>query len=270
MDSFLNENEAGLCIVNYYHKIVVRMRQEQCFCGDRVGVLVQANKIKEPEKDARKKTDLVYDVGEIIQIGTNEATYKATQNTIPSPDEEKRSSSKDETDDNKKFSDELASFIKGYTGNRAMRIYPDNPVFVDRLKKLFQDDIFQPVKEDNADNGCKRYDGIALCLYHIMLRTLRYANEIVVEITGNNLQSLFWLGAAHGSDVQAISVIYNDSDRTSEASDKDKNIYRKQTRFVFTLPDCGRRSYATIMVIAFTAFTNSWSLFKVGLNDAQN
>lgn len=234
MDSFLNENEAGLCIVNYYHKIVARMRQEQCFCGDRVGVLVQANKIKEPEKDARKKTDLVYDVGEIIQIGTNEATYKATQNKIPSPDEEKRSSSKDETDDSKKFSDELASFIKGYTGNRAMRVYPDNPVFVDRLKKLFQDDIFEQVKkEDNANNECKCYDGNALCLYHIMLRTLRYTNEIVVEITGNNLQSLFWLGAAHGSDVQAISVIYKDSDRTSEASGKVINIDRKQTRFVF-------------------------------------
>jgi hypothetical protein len=44
------------------------------------------------------------------------------------------------------------------------------------------------------------------CLFHVMLHTLRYTNEIVVDLSRNSLQALFWLGVAHGSDAHAITV----------------------------------------------------------------
>lgn len=37
MDGFLNEGQAGLCIINYYESIIQQMQKEHCFCGDRVG-----------------------------------------------------------------------------------------------------------------------------------------------------------------------------------------------------------------------------------------
>ena len=40
MDAFLNREQAGQCIVNFYRNITARMNQEKCFRGERVGVLV--------------------------------------------------------------------------------------------------------------------------------------------------------------------------------------------------------------------------------------
>ena len=44
------------------------------------------------------------------------------------------------------------------------------------------------------------------CLFHVTLHTLRYTNEIVVDLSRNSLQALFWLGVAHGRNAQAITV----------------------------------------------------------------
>lgn len=77
MDGFLNEEQAGRCIDNFFRYVVSRMKKEKCFCGDRVGVLVQGNNISEEDKDSPIPKNLLYRVGEIIHIGVNQATYLA-------------------------------------------------------------------------------------------------------------------------------------------------------------------------------------------------
>ncbi len=220
MDTFLNEEQAGLCIVNFYHHIVSRMKLEQCFCGERVGVLVQANMIPENEKDAKEELDIEYSVGEIIQIGTNQATYLATEEKIKSNDEwEDLLGHKEETDNTaeREQKNEIERFTKNHITNRAMRIYPNHPVFVDRMKNLLHKDLICDI------NGLFN-------LYYVMLRTLRYTNEIVVDVSNNCLQSLFWLGAAHGSDVHAITVMH---EKTDAEKLRNADAFEKENRNVF-------------------------------------
>lgn len=211
MDAFLNEKQAGLCIVNFYHGIVARMRQEKCFCGDRVGILVQENAVREDEKDAKSQLDLSYSVGEIIQIGLNQATYLAMKDKIDAHDSFVKNQKVIPLNENKK---EVERFIKGYVRNKGMRIYPNYPVFVDRMKNLLHRDILDSVTTD-PKYVC--YNSKFFCLYHVMLRTLRYTNEVVVDISGNCLQALFWLGAAHGSDIHAITVMHEKTGGENES-----------------------------------------------------
>lgn len=240
MDAFLNKEQAGQCIVNFYRNITARMNQEKCFRGERVGVLVQENVIPENEKDAKEHIDILYNIGEIIQIGTNQATYLAAEEKINSDD--------DFSDLERRQEEELAEpsemqrgnikrFVKEHGTNRAMRIHPNNPVFVDRMKNLLHKDILEQgqMEEGQVDHCCNLK---SFCLYHVMLRTLRYTNEIVVDISDNCLQSLFWLGAAHGSDIYAITVIHektdmernntnrSDMDQDKELQETDKNEKR--------------------------------------------
>lgn len=215
MEGYLNEEQAGLCIVNFYHTITERMQKEQCFCGERVGVLVQGQGIPENDKDAKRQRHLLYNVGEIIHIGVNQATYFATkekaksEEVLANPDylfelgEEKGLS-------NSNSVKEIQKYVKEHVSNRSMIIYPDNPIYVERIKQ-FQSDLVSEKSQEECDPLN------AFCLYHVMLKTLRYTNEIVVDITNNNLQSLFWLGAAHGSEIYAVTVKH-------ELSEKEKEI----------------------------------------------
>lgn len=63
----------------------------------------------------------------------------------------------------------------------------------------------------------------------MMLRTLRFVNEIVVDISNNTLESLFWLGAAHGSDINAITVRHEQTNEEknllTEQQPKERNIF---------------------------------------------
>lgn len=219
MDGFLNEHQAGLCIINYYKNMTKKMKEEHCFCGDRVGVLVQENIIPEDVKDAKAARKLIYSVGEIIHIGMNQATYIAqkekikTQDFLSITDENTLTKLKEE---DKRWQDDVVVFVKEYIRNRSMLIYPNNPVYVNRIKNGLQSDILKV----NASN--KRTQGNEMgndtlkyyfCLFHVMLRTLKYTNEIVVDISKNSLQSLFWLGAAHGADVYAITVQHEENDK---------------------------------------------------------
>ena len=63
-------------------------------------------------------------------------------------------------------------------------------------------------EEDKTVKPCTPF-----CLYHVMLRTLRYVNQLVVDISDNSSQALFWLGAAHGSDIYAVTVVHEYSDQ---------------------------------------------------------
>lgn len=221
MDGFLNEEQAGRCIVNFYHNIVLKMKTESCFCGERVGVLVQGNVIPESEKDTKEKLDIAYSVGEIIQIGTNQATYLAAEEKIKSDDDwtdllgHVRPVNKDVSEPSAEQKKEIERFVKKHITNRAMRIYPVNPVFVDRMKNLLDEKLLDKI------------DG-AFYLYYVMLRTLRHTNEIVVDVSNNCLQSLFWLGAAHGLDVHAITVMH---EKTDPEKRHDEN--EKENRYVF-------------------------------------
>lgn len=223
MDAFLNEEEAGLCIVNFYNKIVLKMKEEKCFCGERVGVLVQGNVIPENEKDAKEELDIDYSVGEIIQIGTNQATYLAAEEKIKSNDKWTDSLGNDSGVDIKaEWSSSqkkgIERFVKKHITNRAMRVYPNNPVFVDRMKNLLHKDLIKKSAEGD------------FYLYYVMLRTLRYTNEIVVDISNNCLQSLFWLGAAHGSDIYAVTVMHEKTDMEKQREEKE---HGKENRYIF-------------------------------------
>lgn len=223
MDGFLNEEQAGRCIVNFYHNVVRKMKTEECFCGERVGVLVQGNVIPESEKDTKEKLDIAYSVGEIIQIGTNQATFLAAEEKIKFDDDwtELLGYTHITEGCNIGLSESrkkgIERFVKNHITNRAMRIYPVNPVFVDRMINLLDENLL------------KNIDG-AFSLYYVMLRTLRHTNEIVVDVSNNCLQSLFWLGAAHGLDVHAITVMHEKTDTEKRHGN---NEMEKENRYVF-------------------------------------
>ncbi len=213
MEGFLNEDQAGLCIVNFYHSITERMQREQCFCGERVGVLVQGHVIPDGDKDAKNERYLLYNVGEIIHIGVNQATYLAAKEKVQAEDDSILKKVTDKTQPNgasETYQKEIKRFVKEYIGNRGMIVYPDNPVYVERIKNQVTPNI---LKVDNTQCNALK----AFCLYHVMLRTLCYTNEIVVDITNNSPQSLFWLGAAHGAEIYAITV-------KNELSEKERQI----------------------------------------------
>lgn len=213
MEGFLNEDQAGLCIVNFYHSITERMQREQCFCGERVGVLVQGHVIPDSDKDAKNERYLLYNVGEIIHIGVNQATYLAAKEKVQAEDDSILKYITKKTQDNgasETYQKEIRRFVREHIGNRGMIVYPDNPVYVERIKNQMTPDILEV---DNTQCNALK----AFCLYHVMLRTLCYTNELVVDITINSPQSLFWLGAAHGAEIYAITV-------KNELSEKERKI----------------------------------------------
>lgn len=229
MDGFLNKEQAGRCIVNFYRSITRKMQKEQCFSGERVGVLVQENVIPESDKDTEIQRNLPYYIGEIIHIGVNQATFLATKEKVRAEDvfmadnymEELGTTTTMTTQYVEERRQEIIRFVKQYIRNRGMIIYPNNPVYVERVKYLLTDFFVKLDEgEDNADKS--------FCLYHVMLRNLRYVNEIVVDITNNCLQSLFWLGAAHGAEIYAITVRSELSEGQKEllhTIDRSRNVF---------------------------------------------
>ena len=173
MDGILNEEQAVQCIVNYYKNITKQMKDQQCFYGDRVGVLIQGNTISEKEKDAQKNRSLLYSIGEIIHIGMNQATYTSQMAQIKPSDYLKVSVAQDEKDRKHGISsdqqDEINRFVKGYSRNKSISIYPDHPVYVERVEKGIQFDLFNTEartagKEQTEDDY---WEKDFFCLYHI-------------------------------------------------------------------------------------------------------
>lgn len=213
------------------------MRNEKCFCGERVGVLVQGNQIPEQDKDVSENYNLLYSIAEITRTGVNQATYQVSKEKIKAEDtfslqvlkeleeEIKRYETKKENED---FTDvhkeDIGHFVKNYIGNRGLLVYPDNPVYVDRMKNGIDSNLLEDEEVKRRSEKKKK----AFCLFHVMMKTLQYTNQIVVDITNNSLQSLFWLGAAHGAEVHAVTVIH-------EASEYEQSVDQeyKQSRNVF-------------------------------------
>lgn len=211
MDSTLNETQAGQCIINYYKNMTAQIWYEFCFCGDRVGVMGQANAIHDDPKDTKTNQKLLYRVGDVIRIGMNEATHLAQKQRIKTSDyllgvretipENDRPLSPAEEWNNKAL-----RFTKGHVRNRCIPIYPDEPIYVQELlegvqKGILSDNVLEKKRTENGFDY-KHF----FCLFHVTLHTLRYTNELVVDLSRNSLQALFWLGVAHGRNAQAITV----------------------------------------------------------------
>lgn len=242
MDNFLNSEDAGVCIVNFYHSITARMQQEQCFSGDRVGVLVQGNGIPEEDKDSEKQIDLFYSIGEIIHIGVNQAIYLAEEKRLKTGDiaaAQKSIKTTEQIDKPDsmitiKQRDEIIHAVKGYVRNRGVIIYPNNPVYVKREKNKLEyidlENVLQEKPVFQEDDICSCSSRKIECLYHKTLEILRYVNEIVVDISNNSIQCLFWLGAAHGSNVNAVTVLH---EATEKELEKTTGFREKKIRTVF-------------------------------------
>ncbi len=59
VDKFLNGEEAGKCIVNFYHLITKKVHHgpNRCFVGNRVAVIANKNRLKENNKDDRNNAN---------------------------------------------------------------------------------------------------------------------------------------------------------------------------------------------------------------------
>ena len=214
-DGFLNEKQAGRCMVNYYNNFTKRMQESGCFCGDRVGILVQESKIPERRKDSRVKESILYDTGEIFLIAVNEATYLAQHKKIGWVKKSESSYSKDAHSKGNggiNNSDESSEkyFLKDYLCNKGMIILPEKPVYVKRLVDKLQPEISLDLYQAESNNASE--NDHFYCLFHIMLENLKYTNQVVVDITDNSLTSLFWLGAANGANIPSIFVKWDRSD----------------------------------------------------------
>lgn len=236
MDGFLNEEQAGQCIINFFHNMTLRMKLIHCFCGDRVGILSQAEDVFDKPKDTKTGQELFYKLADIIRIGMNQATFQAQRakikpedflkiSNIPLRMEGNHGQEQQEVlsdDERKAWDDETIRQVKEHIRNRCLPIYPDNPIFVD----LFKDGLQRGILDELPEEADSEKDGFDFehffCLFHVMLRTLKYTNEIVVDISNNSLQALFWLGAAHGSDIYAITVQH-------ELTDKEREISKTRT-----------------------------------------
>lgn len=216
MDKILNAEQAGQCIINFYRNMTVQIWNEFCFCGDRVGIMGQANAIHDDPKDTKTDQKLLYRVGDIVRIGMNEATHLAQKQRIKTGDyllgehdevteetaAEIRGTTETNPEDVKSWGNEAIRFAKEHVRNRCIPIYPDEPIYVQELLHGVQKGI---LSDDLLDK--KKYDyKHFFCLFHVTLHTLRYVNEIVVDLSQNSLQALFWLGVAHGRNAQAITV----------------------------------------------------------------
>lgn len=218
LEGFQNEDQAGICIVNFYNRITIRLKEEHCFCGERVGVLVQENIVPENDKDVKTQLYLNYNVGEIIHLGVNQAAHVVRCKKIKTEDFLNYSLLGDEM---KSEENDIKRYIRGYISNKGLLVYPNNPIFVKRIKNGMQTDML-----DKISFGGKEI----FLLYYVMLRTLRYVNKIVVDISNNNLQSLFWLGVAHGCGNHAITVIHETTEKereiiTGTKEKKERNIF---------------------------------------------
>lgn len=223
MDGMLNGDQAGLCIINFYKNMTYQIQAEHCFCGDRVAVLSQSNVIPDDPKDTKLGKKLLYGVGDILRIGMNQATHEAHQKRIKTDDY----LLDDENDVMNKKEDDTIRFVKEHIRNRCVPLLSDEPIYVEQYKNGIQQKLFHTEELDKTQDFDHAH---FFTMFHMMLYTLRYTNEIVVDISGNSLQALFWLGVAHGSDIPAITVRHAPSTEElnrldSPAASKDRRIF---------------------------------------------
>lgn len=206
MDTIMNEDQAGQCIVNFYKNITEPVHTEYCFCGDRVAILGQSNKMWDDPKDNKTGKQLLYGISDLIRIGMNNATYET----------ERRQIKPEEYGDN-----DTGDLLKTHIRNRCIPLNPETPLYVRQYEKGIQQDLSTRFEKkpylESAPIGDKSYFRF-FCLFEIMLHTLRYVDEIVVDLSSNSIQSMFWLGIAHGHGVPTVTVRHEVSEKEKEFS----------------------------------------------------
>ena len=205
MNGFLNSSQAGLCIINFYNNITKPMLDKYCFCGDRVAILGRPNKIWDDPKDRHSGPAPNYSVSDLIRIGMDQATYTAERQRMKTSDYLCPTLFDDQDASiNGDIQNDIKKQVKSHIRNRSIPLSPDNPVYVIQYQEGIQrslDAVVEAIEKSNAPSHPSFF-----CLYHVMLDTLRYANEVVVDLSSNSIQAMFWLGAAHGSDIYAVTV----------------------------------------------------------------
>ena len=228
MDRIEDKEQAGHCIVNFYNNITKPMWEKHCFCGDRVAILGQPNRVWDDPKDNQKGVGLPYNVSDLIRLGMDQATYEAENKRIKT--EDYLNPTLDFTPDPVQTNN-VEIQVKSHIRNRAFQLNPDNPIYVTYLKDGIQRNIPKDVVAaiEELDDKASNNEHYFFCLYHVMLDTLRYANEIVVDLSSNSIQSMFWLGAAHGSDIYAVTVRHEMTEQEKpwsgdQSTQKDRTI----------------------------------------------
>lgn len=211
MDEFLNGDQAGHCIVNFYNNITRKMRYIHSFCGDRVAVIGSDNLIWDDPKDAKTSRTPPYGVRDLIRIGMDQATYECERKYIK-PAEYLN----DDRQQGNEWKEGIKQSIKSHIRNRCISLNPENPIYVTQYQSGIQKDIDKYLKE--ALQPTRRNKFPFICLYHIMLKTLCYTDEIVVDLSKNSIQAMFWMGAAHGSNVRTIAVRHEMSEKEKDWS----------------------------------------------------
>lgn len=231
MDRILNKDQAGQCIVNFFYNITQPMIKAHCFCGDRVAILGQSNHIWDDPKDKKSRKGLLYSVSDLVRIGMDQATYEGERRRIKTSDYLSLSESDNISPKWKANADQV---VKTHIRNRAIPLNPETPIYVSQFQEGIQQNLDTYIRDirtgkddkDSKDGKTRRF----VCLYHTMLNTLRYVNEIVVDLSSNSVQSLFWLGAAHGANIYTITVRHEMSENEkawsgTEEIRKDRPIF---------------------------------------------
>lgn len=219
MDRILNKNQAGQCIINFYHNITKPMMDNHCFCGDRVAILGQPNIMWDDPKDNKTGKELFYGVSDIIQIGMDEATFRAERGRIKTSDYMFYANQNEYSKGCSSLKETIDQIIKTHIRIRSIPVNPETPLYVIQFQNGIQQNLEKDVvKKIAAQNKASTDERYFFCLYHVMLDTLRYTNEIVVDLSSNSIQAMFWLGAAHGANIQAITVRHEMSEKEKEWS----------------------------------------------------
>ena len=204
MNGILNEEQAGQCIINFYRNMTAQVRADFCFCGDRIGVMGQSGVISDDPKDSKTGQKPLYRVDDIIRTAMNEASDEAQKHLVKPADY--LLVEQDKAHAGSQWHDQAIENTKNYVKKRCIPINSDEPVHVWELlcgvqKGILSDELLQRKQYENGLDYRHFF-----CLFHVTLHTLRYTNELVVDLSHNSLPALFWLGVAHGSNVPAITV----------------------------------------------------------------
>ena len=206
MDDILNADQAGQCIINFYRNMTAQIKADFCFCGDRIGVMGQAGIISDDPKDNRTGQKPLYRVDDIIRTAMNEASDEARKHLVKPEDYFPAEYAENMVLTDPVWFDRATENTKKYVKKRCISINSDEPIHVQELlygvqKGILSDEMLQQKEYQNGLDYRHFF-----CLFHVILHTLRYTNELVVDLSHNSLPALFWLGVAHGSNVPAITV----------------------------------------------------------------
>lgn len=206
MDGILNEEQAGQCIINFYRNMTAQIKADFCFCGDRIGVMGQAGIISDDPKDNRTGQKPLYRVDDIIRTAMNEASDEARKHLVKPGDYLPAEYDETMVHADSAWFDRATENTKKYVKKRCIPINSDEPIHVQELLYGVQKGILsdEMLRQKEYQNGLDYRH--FFCLFHVTLHTLRYTNELVVDLSHNSLPALFWLGVAHGSNVPAITV----------------------------------------------------------------